>query len=475
VSVRSIVGVWTLALLAAAGAITAVLTSDHVTGEAPTIALAVPTGLAFIASGLVARARRPGNGTGVLLILVGFAWYLAALPSAEQPLLFTIGMALNGLFIGFLAHLLLAFPSGRLSSRVERVIAAAMYVVVTVLPFFVLLFDEGEVSTSFCERGTCPDNLLATIPAQDAALALAAVYGIAAGLLSIAVAIVLFRRWRRASPALRAALNPIVVTAGILIATFAVQIVASAFSESVARGVNWALLVAMLALPLAFLYGLLRPRLTASSRRLAAELAEQRRPEEVQDVLRRALRDPLLELGFPTPTDGYVGVHGRPVETADLGADRAVTKLGDAVIVHDAALADQPELDETVDAARLALERGLSLRSLEASARREVALLDAIPDNVYRTSADGTLLEAHVKDTGAEGKFAAGMIGRRIGDVLPPEIGDVVMDGIRRALDTGEPATIEYSVDTPDGIQHLEERIVRSGSDEAVGIVRDVT
>ena len=49
------------------------------------------------------------------------------------------------------------------------------------------------------------------------------------------------------------------------------------------------------------------------------------------------------------------------------------------------------------------------------------------------------------------------------------------MDGIRRALDTGEPVTIEYTVEDTEGLQHLEERIVRSGSDEAVGIVRDVT
>jgi signal transduction histidine kinase len=475
VSVRSIVGVWTLALLAAAGAITAVLTSDHVTGEAPTIALAVPTGLAFIASGLVARARRPENGTGVLLILVGFAWFLAALPTAEQPLLFTVGLVLNGLFIGFLAHLLLAFPSGRLTTRVERTVAAAMYVVVTVFPFFALLFDEGEISSTACERGTCPENLLATFPAQTFANVLIAIYGIGAGLLSIAVAVLLIRRWRRASPALRVALNPIVVAAGVLIATFAVQIAVSIFSSDAASVVNWALLTAMLALPLAFLYGLLRPRLTASSRRLAAELAEQRRPEEVQAVLQRALRDPSLELGFPIAANEYVGVHGQPLELPEADSDRTVTRIGDEIIVHDAALAHQPELDEAIDAARLALERGLSLRSLEATARREIALLDAIPDNVYRTSVDGVLLEAHVKDTGAEGKFAAGMIGRRIDEVVPAEIAVVVMDGIRRALDTGEPVTIEYTVEGTEGLQHLEERIVRSGGDEAVGIVRDVT
>ena len=207
---------------------------------------------------------------------------------------------------------------------------------------------------------------------------------------------------------------------------------------------NWALLTAMLALPLAFLYGL-RPRLTASSRRLAAELAEQRRPEEVQAVLQRALRDPSLELGFPISASEYVGVHGQPLEPPEPGSDRAVTKIGDEIIVHDAALAHQPELDDAIDATRLALERGLSLRSLEATARRESALLDAIPDNVYRTSADGTLLEAHVKGTGAEGSSPP--------DGRPPDRrGRPARDRGRRhgrhsALDTGEPVTIEYTVE----------------------------
>jgi signal transduction histidine kinase/PAS domain-containing protein len=477
VSTRSIVGVWTLGLLAAAAAITSVLTSDHTTGEVPTIALAAPTGLAFIASGIVARARRPRNGTGILLILVGFAWFLAALPTAEQSLLFTLGLVFNGLFIGFLAHLLLAFPSGQLTSRLDRVIAGAMYAVVTLLPFTLLLFDEGEISSTACERGnSCPENLLATIPAQTVANVLAVVFGVGAALLSIAVAVQLLRRWRRASPALRSALNPIVLTAGVLIAAFAVQIAASLFSDAVARAVNWALLTAMLALPLAFLYGLLRPRLTASSRRLAAELAEQRRPEEVQDVLRRALRDPALELGYAGP-DGYVGIGGEPLQLAGLRSGRALTPIGDGVIVHDASLLDQPELDEVADAARIALERGLSLRSLEESERREIALLGAIPDNVYRASVEGVLLDVHVKQA-ADGPEALtrpqDMIGRRIEELFP-EVADVVVGGIRRAVESGDVITVEYAVETPAGTQYLEERIVKSGDNEAVGIVRDVT
>lgn len=101
---RSVLGVWTLALLAAAGAIAIVLTSDHTTDKLATIALAVPTELVFVASGLVARARQPENRTGSLLIMVGLAWFLGALGSADQPVLFSAGLLLGGLFIGVLVQ-----------------------------------------------------------------------------------------------------------------------------------------------------------------------------------------------------------------------------------------------------------------------------------------------------------------------------------------------------------------------------------
>jgi PAS domain S-box-containing protein len=479
---RSLVAIATLGVLAAAAAATAFVTSDHVTGVAATIALAVPTGLAYIASGLVARTRRPHNGTGVLMILVGFAWFFAAFPSANNDLLFTVGLALNGLFIGFLAHLFLAYPSGRLSSRVDRVVTAAMYVLVSTVPLIGLTFDEGDIAESACEGGgPCPENLLGVIAAQPFANVVAVLYGLGVGALSLVVAVRLVRRWRHASPALRSALSPILLTAGALIVAFALQLATSFVSEPVSRAINWVVLVAMLSVPLAFLYGLLRPRLTASTRRLAAELSEQRRPEQVQGVLRRALRDPTLELGY-AGDDGYVGVDGQPLRLVGLRSGRSVTPIGDGVILHDASLSDQPELDDVADAVRIAFERGLSMRSLEASERRTRALLDAIPDNVYRVSADGVFVDAHVKRTPENpdaivypaGIPAESLIGRKVEDVTP-EVDDVIYDGIHRALATDEVVTLEFALENPSGTQYVEERIVRSGDDEVVGIVRDVT
>ena len=226
-------------------------------------------------------------------------------------------------------------------------------------------------------------------------------------------------------------------TAGLLIGLAVVQTIVGFCPSRAADVVNWLVLGALLTVPLAFLYGLLRSRFGATTRRLVAELSEKRTPEEVQGVLRRALRDPTLELGYVgSQGAGYVDVDGRPLQLPGLDADRVVTPIGEAVVVHDASLQDQPELDEVVNAARIALERGLSLRSLEESERRAHAVLDAIPDNVYRLSLDGTFLDVHAKGRGGyperqiyPGLQPSSLIGRRIDDVMP-EISDVVLAGI---------------------------------------------
>ena len=477
---RAALVVWTLALACAAVAIALIATGDHTDGKVALIALAVPTELAFVASGIVARLQRPHNRTGILLIVVGFSWFLGALTTAGNPYVFTAGLALGTIFTAFLAHLFLAFPTGHLASRTDRLIAIAFYGVAMV-PALAYVFDEGDLTETVCDR-PCPEYVLSVAPAQTVATLIAAVYAISSAVLAALVLARLVLRWRRASPALRRALSPVVATAGFLIGAAVVQTIVGLVSAEAAEAVNWVVLGAILAVPLSFLYGLLRSRFGATTRRLVAELSEKRTPEEVQVVLRRALRDPTLELGYMRAADsGYVGVDERPLQMPGPDADRIVTRIGEEIIVHDASLREQPELDEVVHAALIALERGLSLRSLEESERRARAVLDAIPDNVYRLSVDGTFLDVHAKGRGGypeqqiyPGLQPSSLVGRRIDDVMP-EISDVVLAGVRRALAANEVVSVEYQTSEPNGLHDHETRIVRCGDDEVVGIVRDVT
>ena len=478
---RAALAVWTLALTCAAIAIALIATGDHTDGKVALIALAVPTELAFVASGIVARLQRPHNRTGVLLILVGLTWFLGALTTAGNPYAFTAGLALGTLFTALLAHLFLAFPTGRLATGVDRALATAFYGIALIGPPLAYVFDEGDLTEGVCD-GPCPDNVLAVAPAQTVATAITVAYAVAATVLALLVLARMALRWRRASPALRRALAPVLATAGVLIALVVVQTLLGFVSTEAAETINWLVLGAILAVPLSFLYGLLRSRFGATTRRLVAELSEKRTPEEIQTVLRRALRDPTLQLGYVGTSDsGYVGVDERPLKLPDDETDRIVTRIGEAIIVHDASLREQPELDEVVHAARIALERGLSLRSLEASERRARAVLDAIPDNVYRLSIDGVFLDAHATGRGGyaerliyPGVEPSSLIGQRIDEVMP-EFSEVVLEGVRRALADDEVVSVEYQSTEPNGVHDHETRIVRCGEDEVVGIVRDVT
>jgi signal transduction histidine kinase/PAS domain-containing protein len=470
---RAAIGIWTLAIVCAALAILIVATSDHTLDKVALMLLAVPTELLFVASGILARLRRPQNPTGVLLIAVGFAWFLGALNASDNRYLFTAGLLLGTLFTAVLAHLLLAFPTGRLRARTDRGIVACFYFVVVGLPPIAYVFDEGTLSESVCD-GPCPENVLSVAPAQTVATAVAIVYAVSAFVLAALVLVRLVLRWRRASPALRRALAPVLVTAGVLIGLALLQTFIELLSEQAARAFNWVVLAAILTVPLAFLYGLLRSRFAATTRRLVAELSQKRTPAEVQDVLRHALHDPTLELGYRADR-GYVDVAGRPLLAHDGDGDRAVTDIGEGILVHDASLKDQPELDEVVDAAHLALERGVSLMSLEASDRRTSALLDAMPDNVYRVRADGTFLDARVKHNVAVFGGAEAFLGRTIRDILPFDVAQRLMEALESVLATGETRRVEYELEHDEGSSHIEARIVRSGEDEVVAITRDVT
>ena len=91
--------VLTLALAATAGALYLTLTSDHEENATFIAALYLIVVWAFIGTGLIAWARRPGNKFGPLMATVGFAFMLGALSESSNEQLFAIGEIVGGLGI----------------------------------------------------------------------------------------------------------------------------------------------------------------------------------------------------------------------------------------------------------------------------------------------------------------------------------------------------------------------------------------
>ncbi|HEX4825131.1 MAG TPA: PAS domain S-box protein [Candidatus Polarisedimenticolaceae bacterium] len=117
-------------------------------------------------------------------------------------------------------------------------------------------------------------------------------------------------------------------------------------------------------------------------------------------------------------------------------------------------------------------EANESLRKAEA---RQRALLNAIPDLVFRVRRDGTYLDFSAP-SGAEATMSDRLIGSNIGSSdLPPAVRATLLDGIARAVDTGTPVALEYTVDGDADARTFEARLVRSGPEEVVATVRDIT
>src|SRR5918996_977780 len=153
----AIVAIWTLALASLAGAGALVLTSNYLDRKVVLTVLALGVPLTYFASGLVGWTRRPGSRIGLLLVCIGFAWLVAALPAANWSVPFTVGLALQALFLAVITHLVLAFPSGRLEAVLDQTIVIAVYALVLVGRPIKLLFEEVAPK---CDGDPCPTNLL---------------------------------------------------------------------------------------------------------------------------------------------------------------------------------------------------------------------------------------------------------------------------------------------------------------------------
>jgi hypothetical protein len=307
------VGAWTLALAAAAGSLALVFTSNHEDQPAGRAALIVVLGLVFVGSGLIALIRRPDNRIGGLMVLVGFLWFLGALVESNSPGTFTLGVALALLVYPAFAHLFLAYPTGRLESRLARAIVVLAYVDVTVLqlPYLFVTRHPGGPVNLGCDD--CPRNVLLVHGSHVASDTIGYVQR-GAGMALIGAALYLMGlRVRTATPALRRTLLPVFVTAAVAILMLGVELALVPISESAAKAMNWFVLASFASVPIGFLVGLLRTSLArgAGVGTIFREIPERATPEEVQAGLRRALRDPTLKVAYWYSDDNnYVDVHG---------------------------------------------------------------------------------------------------------------------------------------------------------------------
>jgi signal transduction histidine kinase len=254
------------ALACGAGVSALELASDHVGAKAVWAVFGPAVGWSFVGTGLYVWRHRPEGRIGGLMVLLGFAWFAFMLDAANSPLVYTVALVVGGLWGGVFLHLGLSFPSGRLSTGLDRALALAGYLIFP-LAFVPALLFQGPHEL-LCDG--CPTNLL--LVRRDPDLANVA-RGFGALLYFALFSVVLVRavgRWRGTGPFERLQLTPVYVCA---LLTFLLVTVARAGAGDAAW---WAAFISTGLMPFAFLGGLLRSHVTHLGEELRESLEELR-------------------------------------------------------------------------------------------------------------------------------------------------------------------------------------------------------
>jgi PAS domain S-box-containing protein len=399
-----------LLLVEASVAVGLIATSGRTEDPWLTIALAVTAGSAFVVSGLVALTLRPENRTGLYLAATGYVWFLAALAESDHSWLFTIGFVLgNCAWVPFTA-LVLAYPTGRLQTRLDRAIPIVTAAVLVGSSLLAALLDPTPALS--CDD--CPESAIAVADVSDAGDVLDAV-ATSAGLVLIAIVVtVLIRRWRAASPALRRVLWPVAGAGLAALLSVGLVAVIDPVSEGAARVLRLAFFASFAAVPIAFLFGILRTRLARSS--VSDLLMSMDRGVPLRDALAQALGDPSLEIVYRVDWRrgaGWVDGQGRAVPdpaSTETRSVRFVERGGEhvAALLHDAALdAESERVDAVTTAAGLALVN----ERLQAELRAEVAFIwtvtDTAPSLLVNVDTEGRIRNVNKAALEASGRESA--------------------------------------------------------------------
>jgi signal transduction histidine kinase len=349
------------------------------------------SGVSFAACGLVAWRRRPDSAVGPTLTVAGFGVLLSAiLGQVDSPLAFTLSLLFGELWIALYAALILSFVTGgRLTTRIDLVLVEAFVFGLLVMQLAVQLFlpDEGNLLLVWPDAGVA--DVLTKL--QWAVLAVA----------SLGVAGVTAHRWRAASRPRRRALLPSL--GGSLSAVLYSANLTALIADSPSVALMTLLNAALLTVPAALLWGLLRSRLARGGLAdLFRELGTLR-GVRLEGGLAKVLGDPGLVLAYRVPGErSYIDGRGQPVALPAPGGDCAIAPVERdgrelAMLIHDASLDDDPELVGAVaaaagialDDARLHAESEDRLAELRASRERIVAAGDAERRRLERNLHDG--------------------------------------------------------------------------------------
>lgn len=312
-------------------------------------------GALVMVTGVVMWIRRPTPQVGQIAVLCGTIYYFQYLRAADG-IIFTIGFCLAYAWVAAAAHLALAWPTGTLENRVDRVFVISAYLASTGTQIIRYLVDRPR--PPWAAHLAQVNSLWAIVGSVTAT---------AMGLLAIGLVI---HHWAGSTQVRRKPDGPVWTALAVVVAAKIGSAVASIIGAPVAVQATLAALFSMAVIVLIPLLYLIRwlhrkfghQRVVHLLLDLERDLESLADPAALQQALSRTLGDPTLTLAYPLDSGEYVDIHGKHVTLEHDVPGRSVTRVQRrgrlvAVLNHDIALQEQRQMtDAAVAATGLAME-----------------------------------------------------------------------------------------------------------------------
>jgi signal transduction histidine kinase len=332
--------------------------------------------------GLLLLSRRRGAREGTLLYLVGVTLPLPMFLQGSEPIVFwssllLIGAGFWGISRVLIQHVVLAFPTGHVSGRAERLFLTVSYLTLILTQALVIATaDTGSYLPGL------PANPFLLHSDEGLYFWLSDLHAGAGAFLVAVFVILLLRRWRNATAPMRRVIGPVFLAAVAAASLFAVSVVLL-FAGS-GRSWIWPLRNQVFGLeaffttliPFAVLVGIARSRLDrADVADMLGRLERGGNGDELRTVLAQAVGDPEMVIAQETETGELVDLVGQAVPRPGPSEGRRATAIDGSQsprlwLVHDAALSENTELLRAAGAAaRLTLEN----ERLQATVREQLA------------------------------------------------------------------------------------------------------
>ncbi|MFZ4730771.1 MAG: PAS domain S-box protein, partial [Pseudanabaena sp.] len=121
-------------------------------------------------------------------------------------------------------------------------------------------------------------------------------------------------------------------------------------------------------------------------------------------------------------------------------------------------------------------DRKQAEQALAKSEAQSRAILSAIPDLMFRVGTDGVYREVITQfQDFALFPLEFNLVGQSMTEVLPTELADRQFHYLRRAIETGKLQIYEQNIHIGDSFQDEEVRVIKSGEDEALFMIRDIS